>query len=108
MPSTKPWNWTRSEVACECHPLHLADDLPPRLPSTLYPLPRCNFYSDLPSTLYPNARAEEGDAMQKALYSITKQNTVPNIFIGGNHVGGCDDLHALHAQGKLEPQLKKK
>lgn len=32
--------------------------------------------------------------------------TVPQIFIGDVHVGGCDDLHALEAQGKLDELLK--
>ena len=31
--------------------------------------------------------------------------TVPQIFIGGRHVGGCDDLHALDRAGKLDPLL---
>lgn len=31
--------------------------------------------------------------------------TVPQIFIDDRHVGGCDDLHALDAAGKLEPLL---
>jgi glutaredoxin 3 len=31
--------------------------------------------------------------------------TVPQIFIGDVHVGGCDDLHALDAAGKLDPLL---
>ncbi len=31
--------------------------------------------------------------------------TVPQIFIGGTHVGGCDDLHELERLGKLEPLL---
>jgi glutaredoxin 3 len=33
------------------------------------------------------------------------RRTVPQIFIGGRHVGGCDDLHALDADGKLDPML---
>lgn len=33
------------------------------------------------------------------------RRTVPQIFIGGVHVGGCDDLHALDADGKLDPML---
>ena len=32
--------------------------------------------------------------------------TVPQIFIDGVHVGGCDDLHALERAGKLDPLLK--
>jgi glutaredoxin 3 len=31
--------------------------------------------------------------------------TVPQIFIGGQHVGGCDDLHALDHRGGLDPLL---
>lgn len=31
--------------------------------------------------------------------------TVPQIFIGDTHVGGCDDLYALEREGKLDPLL---
>ena len=31
--------------------------------------------------------------------------TVPQIFIGATHVGGCDDLYALEDAGKLDPLL---
>ncbi|MGF1604390.1 MAG: glutaredoxin 3 [Thermosynechococcaceae cyanobacterium] len=31
--------------------------------------------------------------------------SVPQIFIDDQHVGGCDDIHALNAQGKLDPLL---
>lgn len=33
------------------------------------------------------------------------RRTVPQIFIGGTHVGGSDDLHALDHDGKLDPLL---
>jgi len=33
------------------------------------------------------------------------RQTVPQIFIDGQHVGGCDDLHALDAAGRLDPLL---
>lgn len=33
------------------------------------------------------------------------RTTVPQIFIDGTHVGGCDDLHALDAKGGLDPLL---
>jgi len=32
--------------------------------------------------------------------------TVPQIWIGGRHVGGCDDLYALDREGGLDPLLK--
>jgi len=31
--------------------------------------------------------------------------TVPQVFIGDTHVGGCDDLYALDAKGGLDPLL---
>ncbi|SDI79959.1 glutaredoxin 3 [Aliiruegeria lutimaris] len=31
--------------------------------------------------------------------------TVPQIFIGGTHVGGCDELYGLEHAGKLDPLL---
>jgi len=33
--------------------------------------------------------------------------TVPQIFIDGTHVGGCDDLYALDRAGKLDPMLQR-
>jgi glutaredoxin 3 len=33
------------------------------------------------------------------------RTTVPQIFIGGQHIGGCDDLVALDRSGKLNPML---
>jgi glutaredoxin 3 len=34
------------------------------------------------------------------------RTSVPQIFIGGKHVGGSDDIHALDARGELDPLLK--
>ncbi len=36
----------------------------------------------------------------------TGRDTVPQIFIGNRHVGGCDDLFALDRRGELDPFLK--
>lgn len=36
----------------------------------------------------------------------TQRRTVPQIFIGETHVGGCDDLYALDAAGGLKPLLE--
>ncbi|NSL56781.1 glutaredoxin 3 [Uliginosibacterium aquaticum] len=40
------------------------------------------------------------------MIEITGRRTVPQIFIGATHVGGCDDLYALEHEGKLEALLK--
>ena len=34
------------------------------------------------------------------------RTTVPQIFINGEHIGGCDDLYALERKGELDPLLK--
>jgi glutaredoxin 3 len=40
-----------------------------------------------------------------AMMELTGRRTVPQIFIGATHVGGCDDLMALDSRGGLEPLL---
>ncbi|XP_022886816.1 monothiol glutaredoxin-S12, chloroplastic-like [Olea europaea var. sylvestris] len=47
----------------------------------------------------------EGLQLQKALEKLTGQHTVPNVFIGGRHIGGCTDTVKLHQKGELEPLL---
>ena len=49
-----------------------------------------------------DARPEERIKMME----ITGKRTVPQIFIGDTHVGGCDDLMALDAKGGLIPLLE--
>lgn len=46
----------------------------------------------------PAAAAEMG--------RLTGRRTVPQIFIGAQHVGGCDDLYALDASGRLRSMLQ--
>ncbi len=43
-------------------------------------------------------------ALQEMM-ALTKRRTVPQIFIGTTHVGGCDDLQALDSRGGLLPLL---
>lgn len=46
------------------------------------------------------------DPVQRAhMMEITGRRTVPQIFIGDTHVGGCDDLIALDGRGGLVPLL---
>ncbi|KAL1812297.1 glutaredoxin [Daucus carota subsp. sativus] len=47
----------------------------------------------------------DGSEIQAALAEWTKQRTVPNVFIGGKHIGGCDDVFALRKSEKLVPLL---
>ena len=41
----------------------------------------------------------------RTMMEVTGRRTVPQIFIGSTHVGGCDDLIALDARGGLMPLL---
>lgn len=42
---------------------------------------------------------------RQTMVAITGRRTVPQIFIGDTHVGGCDDLIALDQRGGLTPLL---
>ena len=42
---------------------------------------------------------------QEMLQRANGRHTVPQIFVGELHVGGCDDLYALDRSGKLDPLL---
>jgi glutaredoxin 3 len=44
-------------------------------------------------------------ARQQMMERANGRYTVPQIFIGGRHVGGSDDIHALDRAGKLDPIL---
>jgi glutaredoxin 3 len=45
-------------------------------------------------------------AEREHMMAVTGRRTVPQIFIGDTHVGGCDDLVALDAHGGLMPLLQ--
>ena len=50
-------------------------------------------------------RVDLDPAQRQTMMDITGQRTVPQIFIGHTHVGGCDDLVALDKRGELLPLL---
>jgi glutaredoxin 3 len=56
-------------------------------------------YEETDVSADPGKRAE-------MLARANGRHTVPKIFIGGAHVGGSDDLHALDARGELDQLLK--
>ncbi|MCB9988786.1 MAG: glutaredoxin 3 [Rhodospirillales bacterium] len=49
----------------------------------------------------------DADAMAAMIKRAGGRRTVPQIFIGETHVGGCDDLYALESAGKLDGMLAK-
>ncbi|UHS59608.1 glutaredoxin 3 [Agrobacterium vaccinii] len=54
-------------------------------------------FTEFNATTNPDYRQEMMDK--------SGRNTFPQIFIGNKHVGGCDDLHALDREGKLDALL---
>lgn len=42
---------------------------------------------------------------RREMIQKTGRQTVPQIFIGDRHIGGCDDLQALERAGELDPLL---
>jgi glutaredoxin 3 len=54
-------------------------------------------YQEIDIEREPQRRAE--------MVTRSGRSTVPQIFIGDTHVGGCDDLHELEARGGLDPLL---
>ncbi|MEK7345219.1 MAG: glutaredoxin 3 [Pseudomonadota bacterium] len=51
-------------------------------------------------------RIDLDPAQRDHMMQITGRRTVPQIYVGATHVGGCDDLMALDAQGGLLPLLQ--
>merc|ERR1712013_63180 len=49
----------------------------------------------------------DGAEIQAALAEKSGQRTVPNVYINGEHVGGCDDTLKLHSENKLLSMVQK-
>lgn len=78
----------------------------------IYTSPYCGYCTRAKSLLQRKGVAfEEIDVMAQAgrrdgmITRAGGRQTVPQIFIGGRHVGGCDDLYALESQKKLDLML---
>lgn len=51
-------------------------------------------------------RIDQNPAERDSMVALTGRRTVPQIFIGSTHVGGCDDLIALDQRGGLQALLQ--
>ena len=54
---------------------------------------------------WEEVRVDTDPAEREKMVARARRTSVPQIFIGDTHVGGYDDLIALHRAGKLEPLL---
>ena len=56
-------------------------------------------------TVLDEIRVDQLAGERQKMMDITGRRTVPQIFIGEQHIGGCDDLMALDGKGGLLPLL---
>ncbi|HEU5047481.1 MAG TPA: glutaredoxin 3 [Rickettsiales bacterium] len=81
---------------------------------TIYTTPVCPYCVRAKDLLMRKGRSDyreiditqHQDYMKEMLEKSGGRRTVPQIFIGNTHVGGCDDLYALDSAGKLDALLK--
>ncbi|WP_292897409.1 MULTISPECIES: glutaredoxin 3 [unclassified Nitratireductor] len=79
---------------------------------TIYTRMMCGFCSaakrllDSKGVAYTEHDASFSDELrQEMIQRANGRSTFPQIFIGDTHVGGCDELHALERDGKLDVML---
>ena len=60
---------------------------------------------DRKGATYQEISAEDPSIREEMIQKAGRRKTVPQIFIGDFHVGGCDDLYELEKQGKLDQRL---
>lgn len=52
-------------------------------------------------------RVDLDPARRQEMMQRSGRRTVPQIWIGGRHIGGCEELHALERAGELDSLLEK-
>lgn len=79
----------------------------------IYTKPFCPYCADAKALLKKKSVsfteidvARDREAFQTMVRRSGGRTTVPQLFIGETHVGGCDDTYDLDAQGGLDPLLK--
>ena len=81
-------------------------------PVTIYTTPSCPYCRRARILLTrKGVTFEEIDASDPSIREAMIERaagsyTVPQIFIGSRHIGGCDELYALDAKGELDPLLQ--
>ena len=83
----------------------------PDVPITMYTSAMCGYCVAAKNFLksrglqWNEIRIDLDPAEREKMVARTKRTSVPQIFIGDTHVGGYDDMMALHRAGGLEPLL---
>lgn len=79
---------------------------------TVYSGPNCPYCTKAKALLQKKAVAfeefnvkEDQTRLEEMLERSGGRRTIPQIFINGRHIGGCDDLYALNDAGQLDALL---
>ncbi|WP_066681706.1 glutaredoxin 3 [Caulobacter sp. CCH9-E1] len=78
---------------------------------TIYTRPFCPYCSRALALLnekgadFTEIEAGMNPALRQEMMQRSGRNTFPQIFVGDQHIGGCDDMMALEEQGKLDALL---
>lgn len=68
---------------------------------------RAKMLLDSKNVAYEEIKIDSDPSKRDEMMRRSNRRTVPQIFIGDVHVGGCDDLYALERQGELDSLLEK-
>lgn len=77
----------------------------------IYTRPFCGYCSRAISLLkhkgvaFTEIEAGMSPDLRREMVQRSGRNTFPQIFIGGRHIGGCDEMLALERAGELDPLL---
>lgn len=81
-------------------------------PITLYTSAICGYCMAAKSFLknkglsWTEVRVDLDPVARERMVSLAKRTSVPQIFVGDVHVGGYDDMMALHRAGRFDPLLE--
>ena len=67
---------------------------------------RARMLLDRKGVTYKEIRVDHDPQLRAEMMERSRRNTVPQIFIGDYHVGGCDDMFALEQRGELDTLLE--
>jgi glutaredoxin 3 len=79
---------------------------------TIYTTPYCPYCHAAKALLkrkgvaFEEIDVQDPDLRQQMMVRSNGRRTVPQIFIGDQHVGGSDDMHELDRRGALDPMLR--
>ncbi|WP_372740403.1 glutaredoxin 3 [Neptunomonas sp.] len=66
---------------------------------------RAKMLLDQKGVAYQEIKVDNQPSKRAEMTKLSGRTSVPQIFIGNTHVGGCDDLYALERQGQLDTLL---